>query len=94
MGYSKWLESCDLEYMARWEPYIQHGGWIGEVQRRKGHGNAAGRVEEAMGKGLERGVRSDLEGCVITKDRHTITLCQSWRVGVISRCELDKQIDK
>lgn len=78
--------------MAHWERYIQHGGQAGEVQRRKEHGSGVGWAKGATGKGLERGrgVRSDPEGGVITKDRHTITLCQSWGVGVISRCELDK----
>jgi hypothetical protein len=84
--------------MVRWERYIQHGERVGEVQRRKEHGSVVGWAKEATGKGLGREARSDLEGCLVTKDRHTIILCQSWgvdvRVGVISRCKLDKQIDK
>ena len=83
--------------MVRWERYVQHGGWVGEVQRRKEHGYVAGQVKEATGKGLGRGARLDLEGRVITKDRHTIILSQSWGVDVrvvISRCKVDKQIDK
>jgi len=51
-----------------------------------------------MGKGLGQEARSDPENCPVTKDWHTIILCQSWgvdvRVGVIGRWKLDKQIDK
>jgi len=98
MGYSKWREFCGAGCMVRLEWYIQHEGWIGEVQRRKEHESAVGRAKEETGKGLGEGARSDLEGCLVTKDGHTIILCQGWevdiRVGVISRCKLDKLIDK
>lgn len=50
--------------MVRLEWYIQHGGQIEEVQRRKEHGSVAGRAKEATGKGLGQGARSDLEGCL------------------------------
>jgi hypothetical protein len=44
------------------------------------------------GKRTGTGAGLDLEGCLTTKDRHTIILCQSWgvhiRVGVVSRCKL------
>ena len=87
--------------MVRWERYIQHGELIGEVQRKKEHGSVVGREKEGTGRGLGRGgggTRSDPEGYFITKDMHTIILCQSWgidiRAGVISRYKLDKQIDK
>ena len=84
--------------MVRLERYIQHEEWIGEVQRRKEHGSVVEWAKGATGKGLGRGAGSDLEGCLVTKDGHTIILCQGLRVniqiGVISRCKLDKLIDK
>lgn len=80
--------------MVRSERYNQYGERIGGVRRRKVRGNVAGRAKEVMGKGLERGAGSDMIGRLVTKQGHTIILCQNCRVdirvGVIGRYKMDK----
>ena len=55
MVYSKWQEFCDSECMVRWAQYIQHGGQVGGVQRKRGHESVVEEAREARGRELRRG---------------------------------------